>query len=75
MARVRDFYGYTFESADFGLSDLNLARIIWAARESGATCNGFGDFADAYADLEKAAKHLLALRALHDQVELARSGR
>lgn len=75
MARITNFYGFEFDSDDFTLADRNLARIIWLARESKATCRGIGDFDSAYADLERAARNLLALRALHDQVELVRSGR
>lgn len=75
MARVRDFYGFDFDPDDLVLSDATLARIVWAARQNAEKCQGIGDFAGAYADLEKAAKNLLALRALHDQVELVRSGR
>jgi hypothetical protein len=75
MARIRDFYGFEFDSDDLALNDCTLARIVWAARNNAVTCNGIGDFAAAYADLEKAARNLLALRALHHQVELVRSGR
>lgn len=75
MARIRDFYGHEFETDDLVLNDSTLARVMWAAREKAACCQGIGDFAAAYADLEKAARNLLALRALHDQVELVRSGR
>lgn len=75
MARIHDFYGHEFDSDDLALTDRNLARIIWAARQDTAACRGIGDFATAYADLERAARNLLALRALHDQVELVRSGR
>lgn len=75
MALVRDFYGFTFDSDDLVLNDSTVARVLWAARQRAATCNGIGDFAGAYADLERAARNLLALRALHDQAELAKSGR
>ena len=75
MARIRDFYGHEFDTDDLALNDATLARVTWAARENASRCRGIGDFADAYADLEKAARNLLALRALHNQVELVRSGR
>lgn len=75
MARIRDFYGYDFDSDDLALTDETLARILWVARQNAAHCRGIGDFAHAYADLERATRNLLALRALHHQVELVRSGR
>lgn len=75
MARIRDFYGFDFDSDDLALTDATLARVLWAARQNALECRGIGDFAEAYADLEKAARNLLALRALHDQAELVRSGR
>ena len=74
MARV-NLYGYQFDSDDLVLTETTLARIAWAAKQRRATCNGLGDFADAYADLERAARNLLALRALHDQADLAVTGR
>ena len=74
MARIH-LYGHEFDSGDLALTDTTLVRIVWAAQQAGGMCKGFGDFASAYADLEKAARHVLALRALHDPVELARSGR
>lgn len=74
MARV-NLYGYQFDSDDLVLTETTLARIAWAARQSGSKCKGVGDFAEAYAALERAARNLLALRALHDQADLARTGR
>ena len=75
MARVIDAYGNEFDASDLVLNDITLAMVLWAAPQAGGQCRGFGDFAVAYADLEKAARNLLALRALHDRVELVRSGR
>jgi hypothetical protein len=75
MARIHDRYGFEFDSSEAVLDDRTLARIIWAASQAGGRCNGFGDFAVAYADLEKAARQVLALRALHDRAERVKSGR
>ena len=75
MAKIIDAYGNEFDASDLALTDATLAMILWAAQQAGAQCRGFGDFAGAYADLEKAARNLLALRALHDRADLVRSGR
>lgn len=75
MATVTGFYGYDFDPSDLALSDATLVKIVWSAKDAASNCRGLSDFAGAYADLERAALHLLALRALHDQLDLAASGR